>query len=274
MVAARVAWGTKYSAGVSSSAAARMPTAVNTPAAGVCAPASKFTTERAKPPVTGKPPVKAAPRLPAPRATSSRSGSMRWRRRAARVWPTDTDSTKPTTLISSAGRASACHSARSHSGAVSGGRPCGTVPTILTPCCAHCNCQVSAADIAMPTTGAAFAAKSAPRAGKPRRTSSGLRPRRAQNRKATIVRPSAAVSTCTSPAWRTSPPTSSKKCAPSTFTPSSTFNCPAAISKAEAVMKPEITGWLRKCARKPQRSSPITSSMAPERKASVKAMAA
>ena len=37
-----------------------MPTAVYTPAAGVTAPASKLTTERAKPPVTGKPPVKAA----------------------------------------------------------------------------------------------------------------------------------------------------------------------------------------------------------------------
>ena len=34
-----------------------MPTAVNAPAAGVLAPASKLTTDRAKPPVTGKPPL-------------------------------------------------------------------------------------------------------------------------------------------------------------------------------------------------------------------------
>ena len=48
-----------------------IPRAVYTPAAGVWAPASKFTTERAKPPVTGKPPVKAADKLLAPRATNS-----------------------------------------------------------------------------------------------------------------------------------------------------------------------------------------------------------
>ena len=48
-----------------------MPTAVYTPAAGLTAPASKFTTERAKPPVTGKPPVNAADKLLAPSATSS-----------------------------------------------------------------------------------------------------------------------------------------------------------------------------------------------------------
>jgi hypothetical protein len=33
-----------------------MPMAVKAPAAGVSAPASKFTTEREKPPVTGNPP--------------------------------------------------------------------------------------------------------------------------------------------------------------------------------------------------------------------------
>ena len=48
---------------------------------------------------------------------------------------------------------------------------------------------------------------------------------------------------------------------------------PAAISSAEAVMKPEITGWLRKWARKPRRSRPIATSIAPDRKASVIATA-
>ena len=38
-------------------------------------------------------------------------------------------------------------------------------------------------------------------------------------------------------------------------------------------MKPEITGWLRKLARKPRRSTPMSSSMAPERNASVMATA-
>ncbi len=137
MVAASVACGRKYSAGVRKSEASVMPMAVNTPAAGVCAPASKLTTERANPPVTGKPPVKAAPRLLAPNATSSWSGSMRWRRLAASVCPTDTDSTNPTTLMRSAGTSSDCHSAMSNSGKVSGGRPCGTVPTIFTPWLCH-----------------------------------------------------------------------------------------------------------------------------------------
>ncbi len=53
MVAASVALGRKCSAGVRNSVAAAIPTAVIPPAAGVRAPASKFTTERAKPPVTG-----------------------------------------------------------------------------------------------------------------------------------------------------------------------------------------------------------------------------
>ncbi|MNC99734.1 hypothetical protein D3C83_181180 [compost metagenome] len=53
IVAARVAIGSEWSSGVRNSAATAMPTAVKAPAAGVSAPASKLTTERAKPPVTG-----------------------------------------------------------------------------------------------------------------------------------------------------------------------------------------------------------------------------
>ena len=49
--------------------------------------------------------------------------AQRDRRLAARVWPTDTDSTKPTTLMSSAGTASSCQSARSKDGKLKGGRP-------------------------------------------------------------------------------------------------------------------------------------------------------
>ena len=63
MVAARVAFGRKNSSGVRNSVASAMPTAVKAPAAGVSAPASKFTTEREKPPVTGNPPETAAPML-------------------------------------------------------------------------------------------------------------------------------------------------------------------------------------------------------------------
>ena len=77
IVAARVAFGKKYNSGVRNIVASAMPTAVNAPAAGVSAPASKFTTERAKPPVTGNPPEMAAPTFDMPSATNSWSGSTR-----------------------------------------------------------------------------------------------------------------------------------------------------------------------------------------------------
>ena len=71
MVAASVALGRKNRSGVRNRVANAMPMAVKAPAAGVRAPASKFTTDRENPPVTGKPPETAAPTFEAPRATSS-----------------------------------------------------------------------------------------------------------------------------------------------------------------------------------------------------------
>ena len=44
MLAAKVAWGRKYKAGVNNKDASVMPIAVKMPAASVCAPASKLTT--------------------------------------------------------------------------------------------------------------------------------------------------------------------------------------------------------------------------------------
>jgi hypothetical protein len=71
MVAARVALGSEVNHGVRNNAVRPIAMAVNTPAMGVTAPASKFTTERAKPPVTGKPPDKAELILAAPSPASS-----------------------------------------------------------------------------------------------------------------------------------------------------------------------------------------------------------
>ncbi len=93
MVAASVAFGRKKSSGVRKSVTSAIPIAVNAPAAGVSAPASKFTTERDRPPVTGNPPEMAAPMFEAPSAISSWSGSTRWRRLAASVRATEIDST-------------------------------------------------------------------------------------------------------------------------------------------------------------------------------------
>ena len=53
IVAASTATGRLARSGVRKSVASAMPTAVKAPAAGVAAPASKLTTDRAKPPVTG-----------------------------------------------------------------------------------------------------------------------------------------------------------------------------------------------------------------------------
>ncbi len=133
MVAARVARGRWVSRGVSSSVAPPMPSAVKAPAAGVAAPASALTTEREKPPVTGMPPEKAAPRLAVPSPASSWSGSMRSRRRAASVSATEMDSTNPTMLISSAATPSSRQSPTSMDGRVRGGRPDGIAPTTATP---------------------------------------------------------------------------------------------------------------------------------------------
>ena len=85
MMAARVALGRKKNSGVRNIVASATPIAVYVPAAGVSAPASKFTAERVNPPVTGKPPEKAEPRFAAPSAINSWLGSTRSRRLAASV---------------------------------------------------------------------------------------------------------------------------------------------------------------------------------------------
>ncbi len=58
-----------------------------------------------------------------PRPISSWSGLIDWRRLAARVCATETDSTKPISAIRKSAGASVSHSAGSKSGSDSGGRP-------------------------------------------------------------------------------------------------------------------------------------------------------
>ena len=45
----------------------------------------------------------------------------------------------------------------------------------------------------------------------------------------------------------------------------------SAISKPDAEMKPEMTGWLKKFAKKPRRNNPISSNMPPDKNAKVMA---
>ena len=71
IVAPNTALGSSAKYGVKNKLARAMPTAVSTPAIGVAAPASKFTTEREKPPVTEKPPDIAEATLAAPKPSNS-----------------------------------------------------------------------------------------------------------------------------------------------------------------------------------------------------------
>ena len=76
--------------------------AVMTPANGVFAPASKFTTERLNPPGTGNPPPRPLAIFATPNPIDSWFGWILSLRRAASVWPTLTVSTKPTIEIRNA----------------------------------------------------------------------------------------------------------------------------------------------------------------------------
>ena len=49
------------------------------------------------------------------------------------------------------------------------------------------------------------------------------------------------------------------------------FNWLSAINKPEAEMKPEMTGWLKKLAKKPKRSKPMSNNMPPDKNAKVMA---
>ena len=166
-----------------------MPTAVNAPAAGVTAPASKLTTERAKPPVTGKPPVKAAATLEAPRPINSWSGTIRCRRLAASVWATEIDSTKPTTLISTADVISSLHSFGSKFGSLSGGKPWGTTPTIESPDLSRPKHQVTSVVAATAKTGPALTAILALLGFQPRSIRKAFIPVRTQNKKDNAEQP-------------------------------------------------------------------------------------
>ena len=133
IVAARVALGRKYRAGVRKAAARAMPPAVIIDAAWVLAPASKLTTDREKPPVTGNPPETPAAILAAPSPISSWFGSMRSPRLPPRVRPTETDSTNPMRAINRAGTSNSPSTASERLGAEKAGNPWGMAPTSATP---------------------------------------------------------------------------------------------------------------------------------------------
>ena len=199
---------------------------------------------------------------------------MRWRFFAASVCATETDSTNPMTEIRIAGTSSARIRSGDRSGIVSGGRLCGTVPTMLTPCAVRSSPQTSRVVPATTTTGPALARRSASRAGTPNRASKGRSPLRTQNRKPMAASPISSVGLFVWPRCAMIEVSISGSVSPPARMPRICLIWLVAIRMPEAVMKPAITGWLSRLATKPSRSTPISSRNAPDRKASVSAAAA
>ena len=199
--------------------------------------------------------------LAAPRPISSWSGSMRWRRLAASVWATETDSTKPMTEISSAGTASAGHSRESNDRQ----RQRRQALRDLADDARRPAAEVEAPDrqrwsTTTAATGPALAARSAD-AGRQaqaheRRLQPAAHPEQEGERQR---RRSASVGRLVSPMLSTSEASDLRqRVARRRDRRGCDLSWLVAMRMPEAVMKPEITGCDRKLARKPSRNTPIS----------------
>ena len=124
-------------------------------------------------------------------------------------------------------------------------------------------------DSATAITGPALASKSAIRGFNPRDRSNGFNPLRTQNRNASDAPPMIRVIQLIASTSAIRLVSMSIRLCPSARTPRMCFICEVAMRTPDAVMNPAITGCDRKFARNPSRNNPITSSINPERKASV-----
>ena len=120
----------------------------------------------------------------------------------------------------------------------------------------------------MASTGPVRASGAAHPSRIPDRSSAAFNPFRAQNRNAVAAAPITSVTGFVSGRCATREGRSSTSVSPSARTPRMCFSCDAAIRRPAAVMNPAITGCDRKFARNPSRSTPITSSISPDRIAS------
>ena len=246
-------------------------TAVIRPDAGVRPPLSATTEVREKLAPTANAPVSPAARLAPPMARISALTSTRSRRLAARPCAMEICSMKVITAISRAGTTSACtvDAGTPSSGASTRlGSPWGMSPTTARPCAGQSSAVVSTMDSSSTSSGAALVVRSATSAGTPRPRRAGLSQRRAAHSRASEPRPTASVSPCTWPSCWTRLRRKLSRPSPATGAPSTCLSWLVAISRPEAVMKPESTGWLRKLAMKPMRSPPMTSSARPTMTAS------
>ena len=209
---------------------------------GVFAPASKFTIERAKPPVTGKPPLTAAAILAVPKPTNSWSGSIRSRRFAAKVCATETDSTKPTKLINKAAGNNSMANCRSIVGSLNSGKPSGISPTTCTPALAKSPKVTAITDTIIVSTGPVLVKASAQPLEQPKPSNSPFRRVRTSCKNTKHNPPIIKVGVCTDGSCATSEGNSSNTVCPCAWTPKICFSWLSAISKPEALIKPEITG--------------------------------
>ena len=199
---------------------------------------------------------------------------MRWRFLAASVCATDTDSTKPMIEISTADINNWPHNSGFSEGAVSGGKPIGTSPTIATPLFSKSKTHTARVVTATAPTGPALAKISANRGFNPRPSSKGFSPLRTQNKNATVLRPINSVIGFVRCWLAINDEMISGRACPWAEMPKICFNWLVAISTPDAVINPAITGCDRKFAKNPRRSTPISVSMTPEIKARVMAAAA
>ena len=197
-----------------------------------------------------------------------------WRCKASDC-ATETLSTKPTRAISRAGSHNRPRVSASGNTSASAGRPCGTAPTTAIPA-VWSSRPIATAAVATTTAtiGASLASRPAIDAGTPQRSSSGAIARRASSRKTKVATPVTTVGRLACCQEVTRPVSFSITPAPTMRTPRMYCSWPIAISTAEPVMKPLMTGWLRKYARKPRRNTPNASSITPEIRASCTAIAA
>ena len=199
---------------------------------------------------------------------------MRWRFFAAKVCATEIDSTNPMTEIRIAGNKSAPIRSNEKSGKVSGGRLCGTAPTMRTPWSDRPNSQTMTVVSTTAATGPALVATSAAPALTPFDFKNGLSPLRTQNRNPVADTPMISVIQFVSPRWIRIEWSSSIRFSPDALMPKICLIWLAAIMTPDAVIKPAITGWDRKLAKNPSLNTPIASKIAPDRNASVRAATA
>ena len=182
------------------------------------------------------------------------------------------DSTNPMTEIKTAEVKRLLQRSSENFGSVSGGKPCGTAPTILTPKLCRSSNHTRAVVTTIAATGPVLAIIFAIGSDRPSANKTGSNPLRTQNRKTVVRLPMSAVIQLMSCRCAQRDSANCSKLCPSASMPKIAFSWLAAMIRPEAVIKPAMTGCDRKLAMNPKRNIPIATKNTPDKKA--RAMAA